>query len=114
MICLSSREYRTIVSCTQLLETAFKPPDRNIVHFLHREGFVTQEVHDDVLNPRSILNDHQKAGELVAGIRSQVKLSAKKYHKLINFLRDTGKQCESIVEILDKEYKQQEQGRYQS
>ncbi len=100
------------MSCTKQLETALLRSDRNIVHFLYREGFVTQEVHDEVLNPR-LLNDHQKAGELVTGIRNKVELSAQDYHTLLNHLRQSGKHYGSIVNILDEEYSRQEQiGKY--
>ena len=101
-------EFRTVVSCTEQLETALRSIDRDIVHVLHREGFITQEVCDDVLNPRSMLNDHQKAGALVTGIRNKVELSAQNYHTLVNHLRQSGKQYGSIVDILDREYGRQE------
>ena len=96
------------MSCTQPLETALRAFDRDIVHFLHREGFITQEVHDDVLSPRSMLNGHQKAGELVTGIRNRVELSAQHYHTLVDHLRQSGKQYESLVGILDREYSRQQ------
>ena len=103
-----SREYTTIINCTEKLEIAFRPVDRSIVHFLHREGFITQEVHDDVLN--STLSDHKKAGELVTGIRNKVELDTKNYHDFVTYLRRSGKQYyRSIVKILDKEYSKQQQ-----
>ena len=106
---VGSCEYRTVVSCTKPLETALRALDRDMVHFLHQEGFITQEVHDDVMNPRSMLNSHQKAGELVTGIRNKVELSAQNYHTLVHHLRQSGKQCESLVGILDSEYSRQQQ-----
>ncbi len=105
---VKSFEYRTVVSCTKQLETALLRSDRDIVHFLHQEGFITQEVHDEVLNPR-LLNEHQKAGELVTGIRNKVKLSAQDYHTLLNHLRQSGKHYKGIVSILEREYGRQEQ-----
>ena len=105
-----SREYKTVVSCSKPLETSLRAIDRGIVHFLHQEGFITQEVHDDVLNPRSILTSHQKAGVLVTAIRDKVELSAKSFHAFLDHLRQSGKHYEAIVSILDKEYSMQEQG----
>ena len=74
------------------------------MHFLHREGFITNEVHDEVLKARSMWTDHQKAGELVTGIRNKVEVSAQNYHTFLNHLRQSGKQYESVVNILDEEY----------
>ena len=91
------------MSYTTQLETALL--DRDIIHFLLREGFLTLEVHDSVLDPRSMLSGHQKAGELVGSISNQAELSAKKYHTLMNHLRRNGKQ----LDILDKDYSRQEQ-----
>ena len=104
-----SPEYRTVVSCIKQLETALFRSDRDVVHFLNQEGFITQEVHDDVLNPRSMLTDHQKAGELVSWIRMKVELSAQNYHALVKHLGQSGKHYESIVDILDNEYSRQRQ-----
>ncbi len=107
-----SCEYRTVESCIEQLETALFKSDSDIVHFLRREGFISKVVHGEVLNPR-LLNDHQKAGELVTGIGNEVKLSAQKYHTLLNHLRQSGKYYKSIVNILDKEYSRQQQiGKY--
>ena len=102
-----SAEYRTIVSCTKQLETTFRSIDRDLVHSLHCEGFITQEVRDDVLNPRSMLNDHQKAGQVVTGIRNKVEQSANSYYMLLNNFCRSGKQYEGIMSILDEEYKRQ-------
>ncbi len=106
---IESREYRTVVSCTKQLETALFRSDRAIVHFLNQEGFISQEVHDEVLNPKSMWTDHQKAGELVTGIRNKVELSAQDYHTLLNHLHQSGKHYKGIVGILEKEYDRQEQ-----
>ncbi len=95
------------MSCTKPLETALRALDGDIVHFLYQKGFITQEVHDDVLNPRSMLNAHQKAGELVTGIRNKVELSAQNFHTLVDYLRQRGKQYESLVDTLDREYNRQ-------
>ncbi len=100
-------EYRTIVNCTKPLEAVLRSIDRDMVHLLNQEDFITQEVHDDVLNPRCILNNHQKAGELVTEIRNKVEESAKNYHVLVSHLRQSGRKYEAIVGILDREYNRQ-------
>ena len=99
------------MSCTESLEIAIRSTDSNIVHFLHREGFITLEEHDDILNPKSMLNEHQKARALVTGIRNKVQLSPQGYHTLLKYLhvRKRKKYYESIVKILDEEYSRQEQ-----
>ena len=106
---MTDPEYRTVVSCTKELETALLRSDRDIIHFLNQEGFITQEVHDDILNPRSMLTDHQKTGELVTRIRNKVELRAQNYHILVKHLGQRGKYYESIVKILDEEYSRQQQ-----
>ena len=103
-----SPEYRTVVSCMKQLETAFLRCGRDIPHFLLQQGFITVEVHDDVLNPR-LLSEHQKAGELVSGIRKKVELSAQDYHTLVDHLGQSGKHYEGIVALLNKEYTRQQQ-----
>ena len=97
------------MSCITSMETALRQEDSDIVHFLYQEGFVTQQVHDEVLDPKSMLNRHQKAGILVTAIKNHVELDAEKYHILVNHLRQSGKRHESIVKILDEEYSRQGQ-----
>ena len=105
-----SEEYKTVVSCEKQLEIALRATDRPLVHFLCVKGFITQEVHDDVLDARSKLNSHQKARKLVTGIRDRVKLSAQCYHTLLNHLHQGGRQYVAIVCILDQEYSRLGQG----
>lgn len=100
-----SEEYRTVVACAKQLEIALKS-DRGIVYFLHQEGFITQEVHDDVLNPSSVLTDPQKAGKLVTAIRDKVNLYTQNYQIFMNHLRKS-KRYGNIVKILDMEYSKQ-------
>ena len=102
-------EYRTVVSCTKQLETALLGLESATVHFLHQKGFITPEVHDEVLDPRSMWTKHQKVGELVTGIRNKVKLSAEGYHTLLRYLGQRGKYYEGIVRILETEYSKQQQ-----
>ena len=64
----SNKEFLTVVHCSCSLETALKD-DRDIVYYLQREGFITADMCDQVLNPRSLLIAAEKAGQLVAKIR---------------------------------------------
>ena len=102
-----SSEFRTVTNCTEELEVAFLKCDRNIIHFLYKEGFITQEMHQDILDTKSSKTDSEKSGELIAGIRNRVKLSVQSYHTLLQHLRQKGKYYESIVNILDEEYSRQ-------
>lgn len=105
-----SLEFRTVLSAISSLETALSLFSRDTVHFLLEEGFITQEVHDDVLDPKSMLNRDDKAGKLVTGIRNKVKLHPQRYYTLINHLRQSGRECEGIVNILDSKYAQHAEG----
>lgn len=107
---VGSLEYRTVLSAISSLEIALKSVNRDTVHFLLEEGFITHEVHDDVLDPRSILNNDQKAGKLVTGIRNQVELHPQSYYTLIHHFRQSGRGCEGIVNILDSKYGQHAEG----
>lgn len=105
-----SREYKTIVNCTKKLETAFRSLDRDIVHYLFCEGFITQEERDEVLEVRSMLSSYQKAERLVTSIRRNVELNPQNFQTILNHLRRSGKYYESIVNILDEEYQGQRKG----
>lgn len=107
-----SVEYRTVLGTSTSIETALRSVDSNIVHLLLEEGFITEEVHDDVLEPRSMLNGHQKARKLVTGIRNKVELSPQSYHTLISHLSQCGKQYESIVSILESKYSELAEGKW--
>lgn len=103
-----SREYRTVVKCSGALETALKS-DRDIMHFLNSEGFITDEVWDDVLDARSMLTPAQKAGKLVKGIRNKVSESPQHYHTLVEHLSKNRIRYGSIVDKLNREYATPEQ-----
>ena len=98
-----SREFLTVLHCSKSLETALQG-DRDVVYFLHREGFISGEMCDDILNPRSLLTAAEKAGQLVTRIRNRVELSAEEYHKLVEHLGQNRRKYGSIMDILDKEY----------
>ncbi len=96
-------EYRTIIHCTEELETALQS-DRAILHFLEGEGFIEPNVYDDVTNPKSLLS----ASVLVTGIKKKVDLNPKNYHKLMRHFHQDRRMYGDIADILDKEYLKQE------
>lgn len=98
-----SREFLTVLNCSKSLETALQS-DRDVVHFLHREGFILGDMCDDLLNPRSLLTAAEKAGLLVTSIRNRVKLGAQKYHRLVEYLGQNRRKYGNIVDILEREY----------
>ena len=68
----STPEYETMENCTPSLEIVFKGADREIVHYLKKEGFINESVRADVLNPRSMLTEKDKAGKLVEAIKDAI------------------------------------------
>ena len=97
-----SKEYLSLRNCSGPLETALKG-DRDVVYYLNKEGFISDDMCDDLLN-HSALTPAQKAGQLVAKIRDRVKLSAQEYHKLVGHLSQNRRQYGSIVDTLNTEY----------
>ena len=104
-------EAQTVVNCAKYLEVAFKGLDRDLVHYLHREGFISQEVYDEVLYPRSMLSLAQKAGQLVTGIRTKVSLSPLHYVKFLEHLCTKRLRFHfgGILGILEREYEKLQQ-----
>ena len=100
-----SKEYSTIVKCRRKLEIALES-DRDIAQFLFQQGFITQERYDEIINPKSILTDADKASMLVTAIRNRVELNPRNYHKVVNHLRQNTIRYGDIVEILDQQYHQ--------
>ncbi len=99
-------EYRTIIHCTEELETALLS-DRAILLFLKGEGFIEPNVYDDVTNPKSLLSASEKAGLLVTGIKNKVDLNPKNYHKLMRHFHQDRRMYGDIADIMDKEYLKQ-------
>ena len=46
---------------------------KEMVHFLKREEFISDSVYNKVLDPQYMLDEVEKAGELVKGIKKRVK-----------------------------------------
>lgn len=101
-----SIELTIIKKCMTNLEVALLSAhvDRNLVHFLNHEGFLPENIHDELLKPASLLNDAQKAGELVKWIKNRVQQDSSSYHVLVAELKKHGKCYHPILELLENEY----------
>ncbi len=95
-----SKEYATLVSCTDRLEIAFTG-DRDILHFLEQEGY---NIPDDVSNPKSMLSDRQKAGLVVTAIKNKVSLNSRNYQKLLDHFHCNERVYGDIITILEQAY----------
>ncbi len=99
-----SVEYTTLVNSTDMMEIAFKE-DRDVTHFLHRNGLITQGTYDSVSDPRSTtLNPMDKASLLVCDIKDKVRLNPGNYRVLIQHLSENERQYKDILKILNKNY----------
>ena len=99
-----SLELKTIKKCAPMLETALVGLDSKFVHFLQEEGYITDDVHDKILNPASLMSGLDKASELVKWIRNRVQLHSESYYMLITWFRKNGKLYQPIVDILELEF----------
>ena len=102
-----SPELRTLKVCTPQLETALTGLDRELVHFLNHNNFITDDVMDKVRNPVTMLTEADKAWKLVERIKNRVKLDPPSYHVLLGRLKQSGNLYKPIVKILEAEYARQ-------
>ncbi len=98
-----SKEYATLVICTDKLEIALKG-DRDILHFLEREGY---NIPDDVSYPKSMLSPQEKAGLVVTAIRNKVRLGSRNYQKLLEHFHCNERVYGDTITILEQAYKDQ-------
>ena len=98
-----SKEHETLRKKTKEMEIALRS-DRDIVHFLYRERFISHDVYEEVLDPRSMLTATEKSSKLVICIRNKVKLNPQNYHKLLHHFRQDRRNYGDITDILDNEY----------
>jgi hypothetical protein len=103
----SDVEFKTVKFCTTQLQTAFTHLAGEVVHFLNNENFISDSVHEEVLDPRSVLKEEQKAWELVKGVRQRVKEDPGSYSTLVNELKRYEKRYQPILKQLEAEYAQQ-------
>lgn len=59
-----------------------------ILHKLNEKGLIKHDAYDKVKEIQSLLTSEQKAGLIVASLRDVIKLSADRYHELIEVLSD--------------------------
>ena len=101
----TSPELQTLETCTPHLKVVLKNSYRDLVDFLSQEGFIRNEVREDVQNPRSVLTDRAKAVILLEAIKDAVALDKDKYHHLVDYFGRSGAYFESIVKRLTEEYR---------
>ena len=99
-----SKEFLTVKHCSSALNTALRSIDADTVFFLNNEGFISNSMCNQVLNPTAILSKEQKAILLVTSIRDRIEGSAQEYHKLVGHLSQNRRQYGSIVDNLNIEY----------
>ena len=97
-----SKEYATLVSCTDMLEIALTG-DRNILHFLEQEGY-NIILSDEISNPRSSLSAQEKAWLVVTAIKNKVRLNSQNYQKLLDHFHCNERVYGDIIAILDQAY----------
>ena len=98
-----SREYATLVKHSEKLEIALIS-DTNILHFLNKEGFITDNVYYEVHDPKSMMSAVKKSCIVVDAIRNKVKLNSQNYHKLLHYFRQNRRSFGDIADILDNEF----------
>ena len=101
---MTSPEHTTILNCASQLENALQSNIREVAHHLVKEGFISEEVYDDVIDPRSMLSAAAKAGMLVTGIRQKVKANSQHYEELMSYFRQYQDKYVDIIKILDDSY----------
>ena len=92
-----------VFACAEKLESVLRS-DRAIIHHLFKEGIITEDLYDEVLNPRSMLRDIDEAGQIVREIRRKVKTNSDYYDNLLSYFRENDEKYADIIKILDKEY----------
>ena len=102
-----SAELRVVKTCAQQLETALTGVESKFVYFTNEEGFITDSDHDELLNPKTLLSDADKARKLVSSIRKRVELDKESYHTLVDWFEKNGKYYAPISRILKEEYERQ-------
>ena len=93
-----SAELNIIVSCTTELKSALRGVDSDLVHFLRDEEFISEEVHDHILNSGS------KVEDLVMLIRSRVEQDPMCYHVLVQYFAANVESYQAILRTLGAAY----------
>lgn len=101
---MASLEHTTLGKCVSKLQLALQSDINGIVSYLFSEGFLTDDLFEEILNPRSFLTDANKATKLVTVVMRRVKLEPSNYYNFVNYLRQDKRKYKDIVNILDAEY----------
>ena len=95
-------EFMTLEHCTVPLETALSDLERELVHFLCLNDFISDNVRDKVLNPVSVLSEKEKAGEVVRWIKKKVVQDPGSYYVLMRKLQQgAGRRYQPIINKLE-------------
>ncbi len=101
-----SPEYTVVSNCTSKLEKALKD-NRDIVHFLECNNFISKDIHDTVLSATCPLTTLEKSGKLVEKIRDKVELNSKNFYVLMKEFNSHKEIYQDIIDILELEMKRQ-------
>ncbi len=101
-----SPEYTIISNCTSKLEKALKD-NRDIVHFLERNYFISKDIHDNVLSITCPQTPLEKSGRLVEKIRDKVELNSQNFYVLMKEFKSHKEIHQDIIDILELEMKRQ-------
>jgi hypothetical protein len=101
---LLTPELGALRKCATQLEAALEVMDRDLVHFLRDEGFITNDAHNEVLTPQSMLTEAQRAGVLAKGIDNRVRQDSKSFRILLDRFKQSGVLFEPIRRTLTDEY----------
>jgi hypothetical protein len=99
-----SPELKALKKCASNLDTALKMLDSAFVHFLRHTGFISDNIHDEILDPQSMLTEAQRAGKLVKCIENRVSQDSASFHTLLDHFKQSGVFYEPIFKKLTTEY----------
>ena len=95
-----SLEYTTLGKCVTQLESALRSDYDEFARYFFGEGFIAEELYEEVLDPKSPFSNAEKTTKLVLQLMRKVKLDPKSYYKFINHLRQDERRYRDIVDIL--------------
>ncbi len=68
----STPELEAIENLTDYLEKLLKKPERQLVNFLLKEGFINKTESEEILNVRSMMTANERGGMIVQAIMESV------------------------------------------
>ncbi len=97
-------EAKAIENLRDDLELLLKDPERSLVHYLAREGFIKETLRGEVLNARSSLTPVEKGGKLVDAIIEAVSRQQSLFKKLVDWFKHGGPYYQPMSEKLMREF----------